>query len=354
MNFASANAAISRESLPMTIGDYVFTDYVTSGGSSEIYIVESKKFQQVYVGKVINVNQRNMEQQWKSFNSETNALMHLNNPNIIRMYDHFRVGTQFFVILEYCAHGSLSDKIPVNRGLTIIQFREIASQIVSALAFCHSKNIAHRDIKASNVLFDQYGRAKLSDFGLSLHAPYNLLQHSFCGSLLYTAPEVIQRKPNNPFYTDVWSLGVLFCVMLQGKSPWTANDRDGMIQQILRAEYRIPQDVPQEVQDLIAKMLVVDPDKRIKITEILNSEFLYPKGDKGILINTKSLYAKHGRPFHITFNASTNQHSNNSKMSLASSSFMTHSGINLLLSPNKQQNKKSTDNRKTFLDLFQE
>ena len=268
MNFASANAAISRESLPMTIGDYVFTDYVTSGGSSEIYIVESKKFQQVYVGKVINVNQRNMEQQWKSFNSETNALMHLNNPNIIRMYDHFRVGTQFFVILEYCAHGSLSDKIPVNRGLTIIQFREIASQIVSALAFCHSKNIAHRDIKASNVLFDQYGRAKLSDFGLSGIMGNENLMSTQCGTFLFAAPECFAGHNYNGVAADIWSSGVLLFTMLTGKIPWRGSSQLQLINDMKKGPSPIP-GVSAECNNLIKLALDITPSNRPSASELL-------------------------------------------------------------------------------------
>ncbi|OHS94412.1 Aurora kinase C [Tritrichomonas foetus] len=344
-----ANSKISPSSLPITIGDYIFKKYLCKGGSSEIYIIESNKFKQLYVGKVITVNQRNMEQQWKSFNSEITALSHLNNPNIIRMYDHFRMSNQFFVILEYCPLGSLSDKIEVNIGLSLTQFVEVASQIISALSFCHAKNIAHRDIKASNILFDLYGRAKLSDFGLSLHAPNKMLQNSFCGSLVYTAPEVIMRKPNNPFYTDIWSLGVLFCVMLTGKSPWTAKDQDTMLQQIMRAEYVVPDSAPPELVALIAKMLVPNPDDRIKISELMKNELLFPQNtkenkikekEKIIIHNAKSLYSK-----HLSIKPSkVNSH----HISLASSSFLTHSGTNLSYS---FRSKSSMDNiQMTFVE----
>ncbi|OHS94570.1 CAMK family protein kinase [Tritrichomonas foetus] len=290
---------ISKDTVPQVVGNYNITNYIASGGSSEIYIAKSLKFNEIYVAKVITVDVRNMEQQWKSFTAEVTALSQLNLPNIIRMYEHMRIGNQFILILEYCSNGSLSDRIKAGVGMPIPQFIEIAHQIVRALDFCHSKFIAHRDVKASNVLFDKYGRVKLSDFGLSIHAPYKMLQNAYCGSLVYTAPEIIQRKPNNPFYTDIWSLGVLFAVMLTGDSPWTEKSEEKMKKQITMADYRLPNNLPQAAVDLISQMIVIIPERRIKISELMKNEFLNSMPHHGKILNASSLYVKHSNPLKL-------------------------------------------------------
>ena len=264
---------ISPGALPMVAHGYKFLQVIGKGGFSDVYAVQSLKFQELFVAKVTTVENYQVDARGKSFLAEVSALCALNFPNIIRMYDNFRIGNQFVVILEYCRNGTLAEKISRTNGLGYSEFQRIAGEILRAVAFCHSKHFAHRDIKPSNILIDGHWRMKLADFGLSLKAPPNLLQHAMCGSIVYTAPEVLSGKPNNPFQSDVWSLGVLFAVMAQGKSPWLAANVEEMKQKIQNCDYYLDGSVHDDIKEIIEMMLQKDPAKRITLKALLQKPF---------------------------------------------------------------------------------
>ena len=270
---AEQHPTISPSALPLVAHGYKFQKVIGKGGFSDVYLVWSLKYREPFVAKVMTVENHQMDALWKSFTAEVSALCALNFPNIIRMYDHFRIANQFVVILECCPSGSLADKISRSNGLGYSEFQRIAGEILRAVAFCHSKHIAHRDIKPSNILIDRYGRMKLADFGLSLKAPRNILQYAMCGSIVYTAPEVLSGKPNNPFQSDVWSLGVLFAVMAQGKSPWLAHDVEEMKQKIQNCDYYLDASVHDDIKEIIEMMLQKDPAKRISLRALLEKPF---------------------------------------------------------------------------------
>jgi len=119
------------------------------------------------VAKVLETDMDNEKKGWKSFESELNTLIKLDNPNIIRIYDFFNENNKFFLILEYCPNGSLEQEIAKNGKLSITKMRNLTSQLFSAISYSHGCNIAHRDIKPQNVLIDQFGRYKLADFGIA-------------------------------------------------------------------------------------------------------------------------------------------------------------------------------------------
>ena len=257
--------------LPVTIHGYTFKKILGKGGFSTVYLCESQDYQgQVYVGKVTQINSEEPKQgDMDSTDTEIKALMSLSHQNIIKLYDHFTNGNHFFLILEYCSGGSLqSDKIDKN-GLPLPIFVSYAKQILRAIAFCHSKYIAHRDIKPGNILLDSTGHIKLSDFGISLTNANNI-HNTFSGSLLYEPPEIILKKPHNPMQADIWSLGVLFAYMINGITPWRCDNIGILKTRICNGVYRLRSSTPPEVAELIKKMIVVDPNERMTAADLLN------------------------------------------------------------------------------------
>ena len=257
--------------LPVTINGYTFKKILGKGGFSTVYLCESQDYPgQVYCGKVTQINPEDRKEgDMDSTETEIKALMSLSHQNIIKLYDHFTSGNHFILILEYCSGGSLqNDRIDKN-GLPLPTFISYAKQIISALAFCHSKHIAHRDIKPGNILLDSTGHIKLSDFGISL-ANANVLHNTFSGSLLYEPPEIINKKAHNPMQADIWSLGVLFAYMINGITPWRCDNIGLLKQRICDAVYRLRSSTPPEVSDLIKKMIVKDPNQRMKAADLLN------------------------------------------------------------------------------------
>jgi len=254
--------------LPFVIRDYNFTSMIGRGGFAEVYLVQHLKFRTYYVAKVMTVDPSEMASRWEIFDAETTALSSLTHPHIIKLYEHFQHNNQFIYILEYCPGGSLHDEVAGTCGLPFPRFILLASQIVSALSYCHSKGIAHRDIKPGNILLDECHRAKVADFGLCQKTIAGQLHKTFSGSCEYTAPEIFLRRPNDPMKGDVWALGVVFAVMATGSSPWKSDSLGGLRQLATAGNYRLNKSVPPLVADVISKMIVVNPSQRITMSEL--------------------------------------------------------------------------------------
>ena len=251
------------------INDYTVLRALGKGGFSTVYLVESRTYHNIYVAKVTPIPVEPVKKgDVDATEAEIKALMSLSHPNIIKLYDHFTSGTNFLMILEYCSGGSLQNILENGKGLPLPQFVSYARQILSALAFCHSKNIAHRDIKPGNILINSLGHIKLSDFGISIT---NATAHmeAFSGSLLYEPPEVLNKKPHNPMQADIWSLGVLFAHMINGSTPWRCDNMSLLRSRIASGTYKLRSSTPPEVARIIGKMIVVNPSERPTAEQLL-------------------------------------------------------------------------------------
>lgn len=258
--------------LPLSINDYIFNKIIGRGGFATVYLVESKKYRQVFVAKVTPISyETEKDSEIDAVEAEIRALMSLSHQNIIKLYDHFTNGRNFYLILEYCPGGSLQNDSSKFTGLETNLFISYAKQILDALAFCHKKNIAHRDIKPGNILIDSYGHVKLSDFGISLTNVNDVVQ-TYSGSLLYEPPEIVQKKPHNPMQADIWSAGVLFAYMINGTTPWRCDSVSVLKQRICAGSYKLRSNTPKDIVDLIAKMIVVNPDNRATAEDLLKDK----------------------------------------------------------------------------------
>lgn len=257
-----------QTNLPFTLNNYTFTTLIGKGGFAEVYRVTHNQFHREYVAKVMTIDQSSEKSSWKIFESEVETLSDLDHPNIVRLYDHFRIGDQVYLILQYCPSGSLYDEIKKTHGLTLERFVEVGRQIVSALVHCHDKGVAHRDIKPGNILIDEFGGVKLADFGLSLRTVAGQKHRRFGGSFVFTAPEIFQKQLHDPMAGDVWALGVVFAMMATGKSPWPCDSVGGLKKLVSLGNYQLRKPVPDSIANLIGKMLVVDPSKRMTMKQV--------------------------------------------------------------------------------------
>ena len=265
--------------LPFKIRSYTLIEEIGHGGFSKVYKATSSNFvNQIFVAKILNLNHNKSEEaRERVFEAETEALRGLNHPNIIRLYDSFVQDNFFVMILEYCPNGSLEDEVKLKKGLSLDKFTYYAKQITSALSYCHSRNIAHHDIKIQNILIDRYGRPKLADFGLSLKMEEDESSESFNGSISYVAPEILSKVAFNPFKADIWALGVTFIFMITGSSPWPSKDINVVKKFIMAGTYHLQKKIPQQVSDMIKRMIVVDPANRINIQDLCECKLLKNK-----------------------------------------------------------------------------
>lgn len=268
----------SPNNLPFKIRDYEFLKLVGRGGFAEVYLVKSIKYNSEYVAKVITMDSQESDVKSKTFESEIEILSKLNHSNVIRLYDHFVEGRQSFMIIEYCPQGSLRNEIckAKPRGLERDRFIVVAKQMVDALAYCHSNDIAHRDIKPDNVLFSDTGVAKLGDFGLSLQVKDTKIINTFGGSTIYSSPEIHFKRPHDPFMADIWALGVTFHVMLCGEPPFEYDTLGMLKNKIAQEKFVWNKRIPGDIIELLKNMLRADPKERITIKQIsLNHIFAH-------------------------------------------------------------------------------
>ena len=144
----------------------------------------------------------------------------LNHPYVCAMRDVIRTNYHWYMLFEYVNGGQMLDYIISHGRLKEKQARKFGRQIASALDYCHRNSIVHRDLKIENILISKTGDIKIIDFGLSnLFSPRNHLK-TFCGSLYFAAPELLQARQYTGPEVDIWSFGIVLYVLVCGKVPF--------------------------------------------------------------------------------------------------------------------------------------
>ncbi|KAM7268382.1 hypothetical protein ACFE04_010548 [Oxalis oulophora] len=218
--------------------------------------------------KILNRRKiRNMEMEEK-VRREIKILRLFMHPHIIRLYEVIETPTDIFVVMEYVKSGELFDYIVEKGRLQEEEARNFFQQIISGVEYCHRNMIVHRDLKPENLLLDSRFNVKIADFGLSNIMRDGHFLKTSCGSPNYAAPEVISGKLYAGPEVDVWSCGVILYALLCGTLPFDDENIPNLFKKIKGGIYTLPSHLSQGARDLIPRMLVVDPMKRITIPEI--------------------------------------------------------------------------------------
>ena len=207
---------------------------------------------------------------------EFEMLSSFNHPNIIHVSEIFESSDCFYSVMEYCEGGELFNYIVKNRRLSDEESSFFYYQLINGLEYIHSLGIVHRDLKPENLLLTTGNLLKIIDFGLSNYFKNDLLSTP-CGSPSYASPEMIEGKEYNGFKIDIWSSGIILYAMLCGFLPFEDKDNDALYEKILENKLLFPKYISKEPKDLLEKILVKDPNKRISISKIKNHPF-YLKG----------------------------------------------------------------------------
>jgi len=223
---------------------------------------------------------------------EVDVLKGIKHPCIAEIVEVVETERNVSIIMEYAAGGDLFEQVSEDNdsGKLVehnakIQFYQIAH----AIAFLHSKNICHRDLKLENILLAKSGptsRIKVTDFGLSKKWSSTSLLKTFVGTPTYMAPEVI-RGAGQPSWdmvpysckSDCWSLGVILYILLSGQQPFVRNrsSMDNLKKSVMAGAFTMKgsrwEKVSEEGKELVTKLLQVDPDKRLSAKEILEASW---------------------------------------------------------------------------------
>ncbi|CAL6301223.1 unnamed protein product [Bathycoccus prasinos] len=208
----------------------------------------------------------------------------LNHPNIVRFIEVLLTPTDLAIVMEYASGGELFDRVLTNGRMQEDEARYFFQQLISGVDYCHSKGVAHRDLKLENALIDNSHnntpRLKICDFGYSKHSLIDSAPKSAVGTPAYIAPEVLKRQGQyDGRAADVWSCGVTLYVMLCGRYPFEdktdpKNFRK-TVKRILNGEYGFPSKVAlsEKCRELLAGIFQVDVAKRLTMEDIKKDEW---------------------------------------------------------------------------------
>eukprot|EP00794_Sanderia_malayensis_P018867 gene18867-20767_t len=208
---------------------------------------------------------------------EVRCMKLVQHPNVVRLYEVVDTPTKLYLILEYGDGGDMYDHIMKHEGKGISEekAKHYFRQIVSAIDYCHKLHVVHRDLKPENVIFfKSHDVAKLTDFGFSnSFSPGEKLSTS-CGSLAYSAPEILLGDSYEPPAVDVWSLGVILYMMVCGTGPFSHINDSETLTKIMDCKYYVPEHLSTECKRLISRMLVREPSKRATLDSIYHDPWM--------------------------------------------------------------------------------
>ncbi|KAF5799800.1 putative protein kinase CAMK-AMPK family [Helianthus annuus] len=218
--------------------------------------------------KILNRRKiKNMEMEEK-VRREIKILRLFMHPHIIRLYEVVETPSDIYVVMEYVKSGELFDYIVEKGRLHEDEARNFFQQIISGVEYCHRNMVVHRDLKPENLLLDAKCNVKIADFGLSNIMRDGHFLKTSCGSPNYAAPEVISGKLYAGPEVDVWSCGVILYALLCGTLPFDDENIPNLFKKIKGGIYTLPSHLSPGARDLIPRLLVVDPMKRMTIPEI--------------------------------------------------------------------------------------
>jgi len=265
------------DNVPIILGQYQLGKTLGIGAFGKVKLAHHIITGQKVAAKILNKGKIKHMEMAEKVRREINILKMCTHPHIIRLYEVIDTPTDIFVIMEFVSGGELFDYI-VSRGrLPPDEARHFFHQIISGIEYCHFHKIVHRDLKPENLLLDADNNIKIADFGLSNVAHDGDFLRTSCGSPNYAAPEVISGNLYAGAEVDVWSCGVILYALLCGTLPFDDESIPNLFKKIKSGMYSLPSHLSQSSRDLILRMLVVDPMKRITIAEVRQHQWFQHK-----------------------------------------------------------------------------
>ncbi|XP_064628908.1 ribosomal protein S6 kinase alpha-3-like [Lineus longissimus] len=194
---------------------------------------------------------------------ERDILADVDHPFIVKLHYAFQTEGKLYLILEFLRGGDLFTRLSKEVMFTEEDVKFYLAELALALDHLHKVGIIYRDLKPENILLDADGHVKLTDFGLSKESIFEEKKtYSFCGTVEYMAPEVVNRKGHGTA-ADWWSYGVLMFEMLTGSLPFQGSNRKETMTQILKAKLGMPQFLSPEAQSLLRALFKRNPANRL-------------------------------------------------------------------------------------------
>ena len=281
--------------------EYEVKETLGTGTFGKVKLGISKITGEKFAIKLIEKNKIKTPKEFTRVEREITFLSEMNHINIIKTYEIIQDDLYYYIIMEYCEKGELYDFIVKNKKLKEDDASYFFYQIINGVEYIHSKNVAHRDLKPENLLLTSNKIIKIIDFGLSNYdnSVQNHLLTTPCGSPSYASPEMITGQKYNGISVDIWSIGIILYAMIFGFLPFEDDNNLKLFEKIKKCNVEYPDFgggcLSVLAKNLIKKILVKDPQKRLNIQQIKEHPF-YLKGRQIFSNMHKELFKEVEKP----------------------------------------------------------
>ncbi|PIA13614.1 Pkinase-domain-containing protein, partial [Coemansia reversa NRRL 1564] len=262
----------SRQFLLNTpLGEFQVEKTIGQGSYGKVKLMRSALTKEQFAVKIIKRYPPHKHHRQHAEYRKAKTLDRRIHPHIVELHDFRVTDTHFYLFYAYVCGTTLAERVG-HGGLEENDARSVFKAVAETIHFCHQYSVIHRDIKLENSALD--GRVKLIDFGLANFFDGHSLMDTFCGSLPYTAPEILRGDAYVGPEVDVWSLGVLLYVMVTGHFPFEDPAQPRNYDRIMAGDFSLYGSMSRPLQELLVRMLEPSPQRRISMLDVLQNVWL--------------------------------------------------------------------------------
>ncbi|WGG47473.1 Stk1 family PASTA domain-containing Ser/Thr kinase [Rossellomorea sp. DA94] len=258
-------------------GRYRIIKLIGGGGMANVYLAHDVILDREVAIKMLRIDFANEEEFIKRFQREAQSATSLAHPNIVSIYDVGEEDDLYYIVMEYVHGMTLKQYIQQHSPVNVDKAIDIMKQLTIAMSHAHQNHIVHRDIKPHNILLDEEGNVKITDFGIAmaLSATSITQTNSVLGSVHYLSPEQA-RGGMATKKSDIYSLGIVMFELLTGRLPFSGESAVSIALKHLQSETpslkRWNPDIPQSVENIVLKATAKDPFRRYESLEEMDED----------------------------------------------------------------------------------
>jgi serine/threonine protein kinase len=256
---------ISETRASFAITDFTFTKRISRGAFGSVFLGVKKQTGDLFAIKAISRASLSHKKHIERLFDERNILLHYSDPHIVKFYSSMVGRHNVYLVTEFVPGGDLWSLLENVGCFDEDAAKFFGREVLSALSYLRSNGIIHRDIKPDNLLVASDGHLKLTDFGLSFNgkSARHICSTGLVGTPDYVAPEIVMNKPHS-FTADYWSFGAMLYEFVFSIPPFHEKSEREIFRRALRGSFEFPHDnVSPEFKDLISKLLIIEPTKRL-------------------------------------------------------------------------------------------
>ena len=266
---------------------YEIIKSIGEGGMANVYLAYDTILDRNVAIKVLRGDLANDEKFVRRFQREALSASSLSHPNIVAMYDVGEDNGLYYIVMEYVEGKTLKQLLKKRGSLTLSEAIDIMLQLTDGMAHAHDSYIVHRDLKPQNIMIQDDGQIKITDFGIAmaLNSTQLTQTNSVMGSVHYLPPEQAAGK-GATIKSDIYSMGIIFYELLTGELPFKGDSAVEIalkqMKEPLPDVHKLNNDIPQSIENIILKSTAKNPKNRYDDAKSMHNDLLTALNDDRI------------------------------------------------------------------------